>query len=615
MAVIDKPVIEITATDQTQQAFNAVKNSLKQLGGFATTALASLGVGAGVGIAALQFKSMIEGTINATAKLHDLSTQTGITVETLSGLREVAKLGGIDLDTAAGLVNKLQKNMTEFSQTGAGKAADAFKQLGYSQAQVKAGLQDMDKFLPQFAKRLVETGVGGEQAGLAMQLLAKGGATALPFLKELAEAGGLVVRVTTEQAAAADLFEDNLVRLKTASDQVKISFSNALLPALNEITQAMLDGRKAGDGFFGALFEGAKKTLQIFAGWNNAGDLDRVNKDIDALTKKLSGLYEVQSTGAKVQRQIDKTVAELAVLNQKATTLQKIAELEKPGALTTPSPVKAKKPLDDLPDKAKAVKDLTSEYERLARIQVEGDERAAQETAEAWKAWEKIRVDDHKAAEEAKALATKQMFEQIDAEQERAVQATRDYLDALKKDEKGATNVAHEFGLVLTSAFGQAIREGGNLRDTVKSLGIDIAQLITKITILKPLEKGIEDAFKGAGGTSGIFDSIKGLFGSGSKSGGVVLDGNIEGGLIGAFASGTNFVPRDGLAIVHKGEAIIPAARNRGGGGTVNNFTVDMRGASVDAVARLEQLFMQVNGSIERRALNVMGQARTRGAT
>jgi hypothetical protein len=39
-----------------------------------------------------------------------------------------------------------------------------------------------------------------------------------------------------------------------------------------------------------------------------------------------------------------------------------------------------------------------------------------------------------------------------------------------------------------------------------------------------------------------------------------------------------------------------------------------MRGADVAAVARLERLVTSVNGSIERRALNAMSQARIRGA-
>lgn len=43
-------------------------------------------------------------------------------------------------------------------------------------------------------------------------------------------------------------------------------------------------------------------------------------------------------------------------------------------------------------------------------------------------------------------------------------------------------------------------------------------------------------------------------------------------------------------------------------------FKVDMRGAADEAIARVERMLAQVNGSIERRSLSVMAQARKRGA-
>ncbi len=46
------------------------------------------------------------------------------------------------------------------------------------------------------------------------------------------------------------------------------------------------------------------------------------------------------------------------------------------------------------------------------------------------------------------------------------------------------------------------------------------------------------------------------------------------------------------------------------GGGPTNQFIVDMRGASVEAVQRLERLVMQVNGSIEQRAISAVTNTR-----
>lgn len=243
----------ITATDGFTPVFRGAESGLQRLEKSYSTLLTTLAGTVSVGM----FVSFIKGGIEAEAQLHKLSLQTGITVETLSALRPIAKQAGTDLETVAGMVNKLEKNMLTFAQSGAGKAADAFAQLGYSQAQVKAGLQNIDAFLPEFAKRLVAAGVGGEQAGLAMQLMGKGGTQALVVMKQLAEAGPLVAKVYADQAAAAHEFEVSLVKLKSGSGQLAISLANELLPGLNAIAGAMVDAKKEG-GLLAALWAGLK---------------------------------------------------------------------------------------------------------------------------------------------------------------------------------------------------------------------------------------------------------------------------------------------------------------------------------------------------------------------
>ena len=71
--------------------------------------------------------------------------------------------------------------------------------------------------------------------------------------------------------------------------------------------------------------------------------------------------------------------------------------------------------------------------------------------------------------------------------------------------------------------------------------------------------------------------------------------------LVGEFASGTSYVPRTGLALVHKGEAIIPAGQN--GGNVVNNFNFT-GGPPIDPQA----FFAQVAPVMDRMA---RGAART----
>jgi hypothetical protein len=67
------------------------------------------------------------------------------------------------------------------------------------------------------------------------------------------------------------------------------------------------------------------------------------------------------------------------------------------------------------------------------------------------------------------------------------------------------------------------------------------------------------------------------------------------------------------LAMVHRGEAIVPAMENRKSDGPQQTFVVDMRGASVEAVQRLEAFVMRMNSTIEKRAVDAVFEQNLRG--
>jgi len=126
------------------------------------------------------------------------------------------------------------------------------------------------------------------------------------------------------------------------------------------------------------------------------------------------------------------------------------------------------------------------------------------------------------------------------------------------KDEVEKTNDAAErFAMTLTSSVGSFIdnpSEGNFFQALLK----DIEKVIVQMLILEPMAKELTNLFKGlgGGGTSMWSGLLSSIFGQS---------------MVGVFASGTSYVPRTGLAMVHKGEAIIPAGQN-GGTGTVNVY-------------------------------------------
>ena len=58
-------------------------------------------------------------------------------------------------------------------------------------------------------------------------------------------------------------------------------------------------------------------------------------------------------------------------------------------------------------------------------------------------------------------------------------------------------------------------------------------------------------------------------------TGGPVYNGSSIYGQIAGYAQGTNYVPQTGPAIVHQGEAIIPAGMNSGQGSANVNITLE----------------------------------------
>lgn len=111
--------------------------------------------------------------------------------------------------------------------------------------------------------------------------------------------------------------------------------------------------------------------------------------------------------------------------------------------------------------------------------------------------------------------------------------------------------------------------------------------------------------FEALGGVSGLGNILGSLFGGGGKSGGVGLGAFLDAFSVPAYASGTDFVPRDQLAYVHRGEQIIPAGRDSRSGGMsfAPVINIDARGATPDAIKLLPSFAKQISDQVEARVV------------
>lgn len=127
----------------------------------------------------------------------------------------------------------------------------------------------------------------------------------------------------------------------------------------------------------------------------------------------------------------------------------------------------------------------------------------------------------------------------------------------------------------FSDAFSDFISGAKNAKDAFKSFADSVTQQINRI-VSQAIATDISKALGitgggsggGAGGIGGFFSMLFGGAGGGSSfmnfgGGSVPLEWSGAG-----FETGTDYVPRTGLAMLHKGEAVIPASENmRGGGG------------------------------------------------
>jgi hypothetical protein len=476
MATVGTLIFEMSANvarlqQDMDKAQGTVKGAMDSIGNAVNTAKSALAA-LGLAIGAHEFISFVEGGISSVAMLERLSLQTGITVETLSALRGVAAASGTSMDTVAGMVAKLEKNMLQFAQSGGGKAAEAFKALGMTQEDVAAGLKDMDAFLPKFAEKLLQTGVGGETVGLAMELIGKGASTALPFLNELAKAHELIATRTTEQAQRAHELEVEMSKVSQRSQLVKEDFSMGLTPALMQTVTAFNELNARGDGAvklgetLGTVLRYAATIAgSLWLAFKDMGDgLGALMAQVDALAH--GDLAAVRAIGAERDAQGQKNKESFEAFQ---------------------------KSMLDSVTPALAVADAT-DRQALSTAAVSDN---VEKTGKSW--------EDQLAK---MSLVRDKLFPDDAA-------VDRSWTNVQEHIEKTSNSTEH-LGYAFSSAFESAVLSGKNLSAVLQGLDQDIARTILHAAISKPIENAVADA---------ISDSGFSLFGGGRASGGPVSPG------------------------------------------------------------------------------------------
>lgn len=231
--------------------FNAglkqAQGSLKGFGlaaaaGLAAVAAAAVTVGIAIGKA-------VDSAIDKADHFNDLAQSAGVGVEALSRLAYASQFADVTADQMAGGLGKLSRAIIDSTTNATGPAATAFAALGISVRDAIGHLKGSDQVFSEIAAKFAEMPDGATKTALAISLLGKSGAELIPVLNmgadglarmaDESDRAGLTISSTT--AAAAGEFNDTLDRLGGLLQGVVLKLTEALLPALQTIADAIYD--------------------------------------------------------------------------------------------------------------------------------------------------------------------------------------------------------------------------------------------------------------------------------------------------------------------------------------------------------------------------------------
>ncbi len=246
----------IKAKDETKAAFASIDKGLGKLGLSFGTLGAAIGV---VGLGGIA--GFVKSSIDAADHAKKMADRLGLTTEAYSKLGYVAKMAGADQASLDGALQQMSRRLAE-AAIGSGEAAKAYAALGLNAKDLAT--QSPDKAFEAIVAALEKVPDANNRALLSSKLFGKQGqelnnvlALGAQGLSEMGEEAQLLGAIIDgKTAAAADDFNDNLDRLQTLSKGVGMKMAANLLPALNGVTDAMVDAAKeskALDGFGKAL--------------------------------------------------------------------------------------------------------------------------------------------------------------------------------------------------------------------------------------------------------------------------------------------------------------------------------------------------------------------------
>lgn len=541
---------------------------------------------------------VISRSLDAASAIKDLSQRAGVSVTTFQEMTEAGRKFNIQAEDMADGIKELQLRADEFAKTGSGPAAEAFERLGFSQTnianlkgdfnslfnEVVRGFQDLEDSA---AKARVLDELFGGTAGERFRGFLDEGVEGIKNLRKEAQDTSRVLG--EDFINEADKLND---RLKILGTSLKKSFASGLIESFSgEFTNfsdaakdpALADSMKS----IGKLAGDIAKNMGTAAKFAN-----QIIKAGSSITNTIGNNIKVgaQQFGLAprtLEDELSKVDGQIALENDRIfTNTSRIQELEKKRR--------------DLA--AQLVKIRESRRLRSAGTAI-GDQQFGPNNIApaAGGAFSGVPIPGRKPGLSSAPLPGQKpaIAQAMESGSQEARKLERQIIKVNREAEQTDRTFA-DMGATFSSAFEDAVISGQKLSGVLRGLAQDIQRLVMRKLVTDPissaLSSGLGSLFGGGGGVA------PGAFAAAGGAGSIGVKPRAMGGPFGA--ADTLLVGERGPEIVKFGRSGTVVPNNRMGqssGGPV--FNIDARGASVEAVARLEQMVQNLNGSIESRSL------------
>lgn len=195
--------------------------------------------------------TLIKKSLDAASAIGDTAQQAGVSVEKLQELRFAASQSGASFDVMDTALTTLNKTFGDFVNTGAGKGASAFKQLGIDKLINGGQVRDTEQAFDAIVKKVSGFSSEAQKASLLASVFGK---EAGPKLLQLVNQGTEGVARLEAQAVSLGivLSEQTVAGAKEASDKLDALFSvikaqgvaavASLAPQIANLAQQITDG-------------------------------------------------------------------------------------------------------------------------------------------------------------------------------------------------------------------------------------------------------------------------------------------------------------------------------------------------------------------------------------